>query len=393
MATVPPTVEEGPEYEQKLIDWVREQGTNASPSGDLESDYSKGLSGTKTDTIIENAYGTLMRGAEGIEGSNPFPVQGCVCEMVEGEHGVGCPGKWLRTLNKQGTCYMYIHTITHVITAKRPEGMPDPAEDERKRREAAELAKFPVCLLDDVEAFARTLAEEEGVVPLFLADAPGVYDAALANFKAIKCRHIDTRPFAHGAQRTGVKFADHVELLKQKLIGALLNGTLACLDLQDDLCDFDFMEKICKAPKYRDMFPEQVFNARTKGWRKDLLKGKVEKPGFAFTVMTTLGHKAYLGPFKNCLPMGSLKPVRLLLEPPVSSVDMRELVMAIDAAVARGKTPVLIDRSADGRVDTFLSYQRCQVVDVAQTLTSARTDEEKSEVLRAALVRCHPFSM
>lgn len=66
----------------------------------------------------------MLRGStegERLDAKNPFPRQPCTCTMKEdGAHGADCQGKWLRTLNKHRTCYLYVHTITHEITGEPP---------------------------------------------------------------------------------------------------------------------------------------------------------------------------------------------------------------------------------------------------------------------------------
>jgi hypothetical protein len=44
-------------------------------------------------------------------------------------------------------------------------------------------------------------------------------------------------------------------------------------------------------------------------------------------------------------------------------IELTQLVDAIDAAVERGKTPLLVDNSSDGKVNTFFSYRSAIVID------------------------------
>ena len=61
-------------------------------------------------------------------------------------------GQWVRHMNRQGTCYIYVHTFTQVLASTRPENSGPYAEDvalekEKKRREE--------------EGNAKKIAEEE----------------------------------------------------------------------------------------------------------------------------------------------------------------------------------------------------------------------------------------
>jgi len=83
-----------------------------------EDNYVRGFSGTRMDTILEKGFADLMRGAADSDARNPFPRQPCVCTLTsEAEHAHDCPGRWLKTLNSDGTCFVYVHTITHVSTS------------------------------------------------------------------------------------------------------------------------------------------------------------------------------------------------------------------------------------------------------------------------------------
>ena len=54
--------------------------------------------------ITQPKVSDMMRGVEAHDAKNPFPRQPCACTMSDGEHGKDCKGRWLRTLNSQGTC-------------------------------------------------------------------------------------------------------------------------------------------------------------------------------------------------------------------------------------------------------------------------------------------------
>ena len=55
-------------------------------------------------------------------------------------------GEWLRHMNRQGTCYIYVHTFTQTLVSTRPEGAGPYPEDlaleaDKKRKEDAEVVK------------------------------------------------------------------------------------------------------------------------------------------------------------------------------------------------------------------------------------------------------------
>lgn len=126
--------------EKELIAWVKRLNFNSS------SDYSQSFAGTKLDTILEKAYGEILKGVDDPENKdNLFPRQPCTCTRTpEGHHGSDCTGKWLRVLSPTSGCYLYVHTITHEITGTKPENyIPDEAKDaERQRKIEAALGKF-----------------------------------------------------------------------------------------------------------------------------------------------------------------------------------------------------------------------------------------------------------
>ena len=49
--------------------------------------------------------------------------------------------------------------------------------------------------------------------------------------------------------------------------------------------------------------------------------------------------------------------------PDIEKIPLTDLLEAIDRAVAAGKTPLVVDRSEHGVVDTFFSYRSVQVLD------------------------------
>ena len=105
----------GDDYEAKLVAWVKKLDTGSALAP--EGDHSKGIGGTKEDSQNEKAAGELLRGGADGKEEDEFRVEPCTCKVDdEGEHAKDCTGKWIKTLNKQKTCYLFVHTITHMVT-------------------------------------------------------------------------------------------------------------------------------------------------------------------------------------------------------------------------------------------------------------------------------------
>jgi hypothetical protein len=141
---------------------------------DAES-YSKGFSGSKMDTILEKGFADMLRGTP--EAKSPFPRQPCTCTTDGGEHGKDCKGRWLRTLNSQGNCFLYVHTITHEIRGSQPPGFvtSDEVDAARKQRmESALGGKWRTYASCHPEVWREAVqaAVEDGKTPLLTIEDP-----------------------------------------------------------------------------------------------------------------------------------------------------------------------------------------------------------------------------
>ena len=95
-----------------------------------------------------------------LAGDGLFALRRCTCRGDDDDdddstsHSPHCLGKWLRTLNKQGTCQLYVHTITHEITGTKPAAFEDDAEVAVPPPVAPAPAAplYPLVRLDDLQA-------------------------------------------------------------------------------------------------------------------------------------------------------------------------------------------------------------------------------------------------
>jgi hypothetical protein len=110
------------EYIEALLLYARNQadGSQAVP------DYSEAFGGGSHEEYkMEKEFEKIVSGTEGVDYKDEvsFAQRACICTSDEAGHAADCPGIWLRTLNKQGNCFLYVHDITHRITGTRPPGL------------------------------------------------------------------------------------------------------------------------------------------------------------------------------------------------------------------------------------------------------------------------------
>jgi hypothetical protein len=160
-------------------------------------------------------------------------------------------GAWIRTLNLQGTCYLYIHTATYQMQGSRPEdflGVDDtgPAEDV--------FASFPSTHIDTLKADISK-SWDAGKAPLLLCDGDEGYaevKAALAAAGPVEA--VCMKPFVRGVVATKIKFADHVETMRKAAVNMMKAGGTLILDLSD--CGSpNWKEKICDLADYKKVWP------------------------------------------------------------------------------------------------------------------------------------------
>eukprot|EP00241_Pyramimonas_parkeae_P003638 CAMPEP_0114245380 /NCGR_PEP_ID=MMETSP0058-20121206/11862_1 /TAXON_ID=36894 /ORGANISM="Pyramimonas parkeae, CCMP726" /LENGTH=651 /DNA_ID=CAMNT_0001358423 /DNA_START=170 /DNA_END=2125 /DNA_ORIENTATION=+ len=384
-------------YETELIKYV--QGLEEQDA----SDYSLGFSGTKQDTTIESSMGQLMRGGPQ-EKDSPFAVVPCACQLdSEGNHARDCKGRWLRCLNKSGTCYLYVHTITHYVSGVKPNGWYDPEEERRKAvlLAAGEFPDFPSCFLENLEARVREVLTKERKTPLLLAGSEELHAEVLAFFsqeigqdkkkQPIPRGYImDTRPMVLGQTRTGVKFEDAVKACKKCLSSSVRNATFAVVDIANQ--PPNFQDKICSLSQYRDMFPISVFDPKARGWRKDMLQFAPKTEEDAVLVLSSCNPADYEACLREPMdpdPWSTLSPIQIQTTP-VAITDIKDLLDTAVETIASKRLPIIIDNTNNkGTVDMFWNYQRTFTIDVQQALfdmkgqTPAQDPESHSKVLQS----------
>jgi len=379
------------EYEEALLAYVREQAAVPSNSA---ADYSKGFSGTKADTDAEKAFGDMMKA--GAAGEGRFPVVDCTCTRPEKskaeEHGDDCTGKWLRTLNQQETCYLYIHTITHQVLGVRPAGFVDPEEEKRKALALLDpFAGFNTLWVRDVSdiAAATAAAWKDGCVLLLLAEEEGddnIYAKVKEMLVEAEGHHVvDTRPLALGPVRTKVKFPDCVEAARCQLVTAMQTGTTLVIDVHDQAPAF--ADKICNEPKYKNSFPIQVFDPKASpvsGWFRKPYKptdgDQVLSPGFRSCIVAALGPGVFEKELSQKIPKWSqVLPVRVKCG--VQDVQIPAVPDLIGHIISQGKTPLLLDSSADDLVSTGLAYGHTTVLEAKKMVVQKLQGVPVPEIL------------
>lgn len=161
--------------------------------------------GTREMAEVEKDFAQALRG--GLDGGG-VQLSGATAAVVEAPPRpagyLRSQGEWIRTMNQQRTCYLYVHTYTQAQRSTRPEGAgPYPedaieaaaaaaAEAEReaaKARAAKAEAAFPSTTVAGLRAAVAELAQA-GKTPLLLATGPA-YDAALAKLLCWDGRGLD----------------------------------------------------------------------------------------------------------------------------------------------------------------------------------------------------------
>lgn len=346
------------------------------------SDYSRGLSGTREDTECERSLAQVMRGVDVQESGGAFAVSACHCAVSDtGQHAPDCAGKWLRATNHQSGAFLYVHSITHEITARRPVEFHDPEEERRKALlvAAGEFPDFATCFLETLEAETARIVEVERKTPLILAGCEEMHAEVLAwaatrsedpahkpgdATPAIQRAYVvNTRSFVHGQKRTGVSLDDAAKAAKAQLVAAVKHGRLAMIDVHDE--PPNFAERVCK--KFHASIPMALFDAKAHGWKKDLLRIAPLTLGCRTAVLACAhpgNYQRLLKPELDPEPWRHLYPIHIKMTP-MEVISMHHLVESIRTATAQGRVPLLLDcTTRKGTVDTFFLYQRAFVIDM-----------------------------
>ena len=293
-------------------------------------------------------------------------------------------GAWIRTLNMQGSCYLYIHTTTYQMQGTRPDdfvgGDDDgPAEDP--------FAGFPSTHIDTLSADISK-SWTGGKAPLLLADGDEGYAAVKAALAAGgPTAELDMKPFVKGVIATKIKFADHVETARQLSVKMMKEGGTLIVDLGD--CGSpNWKEKVFDVADYKKVYPNwmldpnahkcvdkhgQIFKKEDKkdvgdlDW-DDALAETIKK--YRMVYLSTCGPGNYEKEITLAyLPMGKWEALRVKRGVDTKEIDLKSLVDALDETVhASGLVPLLSDTSEN--TDTFLAFQSTQVIEMKGLILS-----------------------
>uniref|UniRef100_A0A7S1GXZ2 Uncharacterized protein n=2 Tax=Hemiselmis andersenii TaxID=464988 RepID=A0A7S1GXZ2_HEMAN len=386
---------EGDELEKALLAFVKSQRSVADPAAvaaATDASFAKGIGGTKADHIAEKLMSEALRdtnlsqGAKA-SGESAFEawIKGTSMAATKVANGKAAPppgeyakGKWIRTLNQQETCYLYVHTATYQVQGTRPE---DYVGDDDGGPAVDPFASFPTTNLDGLKDTISDLWKGFKSA-LILCDGDSGYAEARAQLEKDGAIFLDVKPFVQGVIKTKIKFADHVETARQTAVKAMKAGKTMVIDLSD-VGTPDWKEKICGVEAYKKVFPSwmlspennrecdkhgQIFKKEDKkdgpngeDWDEHLNKTIVD---YRIVYLSSCGpgnyEKDITLPF---LPLGKWSAVRIKNVSNVREISIKALVTAIDEAVhAHGKVPLVLDETEN--TDTFLAFQHTSVIEM-----------------------------
>jgi len=261
------------ELENALLAYCK--SANSVPDPALlatDASFAKGVGGTKADHLAEKVMGELLRDTGGLSmvqaGGSLFEqwLIGTSAAAVACANGKTAPvaseygnGTWIRALNQQGSCYLYIHTTTYQMQGTRPVDFVG-GEDEGPVGDP--FASFPSTHIDTLAADVSK-SWGNGKVPLLLCDGDEGYATVKAAFAAAgPTAELCMKPFVRGVVATKIKFADHVETARVLSIKMMKAGGTLIVDLSD--CGVpNWKEKICNLEDYKKTFPIWMLDANS----------------------------------------------------------------------------------------------------------------------------------
>jgi hypothetical protein len=387
----------GNDLEEALLAYCKNASSAPDPAAVAsDASFAKGIGGTKADHLAEKMMGEMLRdsgSATAAPGSTLFEnwITGTSAAAVKAAQGKKPPpasehskGKWIRTLNMQGSCYLYIHTTTYQMQGTRPEdfvGGDDegPAEDP--------FASFPSTHVDTLAADISK-SWSCGKCPLLLCDGDEGYAAVKAALAASgPTAEVCMKPFVKGVVATKVKFADHVETARQCAIKMMKASGTLILDLSD-VGTPNWKEKICNVEEYKKVFPLWMLDANSNKsmdkhgqvFKKDDKKDVGDKDwdealeetikGYRIVYLSSCGPGNYEKEIKlDFLPAGKWEALRVKRGVDTKDINLKSLVDAIDEAVnSAGMVPLLSDPTEN--TDTFLAFQSTQVIEMKALILS-----------------------
>ena len=390
-------------YEQRLLFYARSMEAAAGGGGD----WSQGVGGSKAEYEAEKDFESVLTGG----GTD----RNCTASALP-DVPTNCPSRWVRTLNRQETCYLYIHTTTHELRSTRPAdyvGAPGENSDsssggggvgaggvsaaeearERKRRareaERKLAASFPsiplATVVEDVRALYIT-----GVVPLLLVERRADAELVASAFSQDESvgRVIDLRPMSGG---TRTKPADCLEAARTGLVSAMKTGAPLLFDL-GSRCP-PLRDRIWQNAKQKAKLPQSAFEAgdgaASATARAVFIRAKGDgppkvTPGYCCAVLAQVAptrHENELGSQLYLEHMGA-RVVRCNVELPV--VGPRGLIQWLDDVQGRGKIPLILDRGINRVVETVLETMKSVVTLNAKGLVVGTRTKPMSEVRESA---------
>uniref|UniRef100_A0A7S4U6F0 Uncharacterized protein n=1 Tax=Guillardia theta TaxID=55529 RepID=A0A7S4U6F0_GUITH len=387
--------------------------------GASEESFAKGIGGSKEDHIAEKVAGEVLRSA----GSQPSDeagkesnttlfekwIYGTSAAAKEALKGKAAPpageyskGRWIRTLNNQGTCYLYIHTSTYQMQGTRPEDF----VDDGKQEEAEDpYENFPSCYKDDMDDAIAKLWKS-GKVPLLLCCGDQGYDEVKKLLTSSpKNQLLDVAPFVKGVIATKIKFADHVETARKLAVQAMKAGGILVIDLST-IGSPNWKEKICQVEEYKKSFPIWVLDPNAHKevdkhgqiFRKEEKKDVGDKdwdealaeslPSFRIVYLCAFGPDNYEKNVQSeMLPQGKWSALRVKQEFDSKSINLKSLIDTLDSIIhEKGKIPVISDPTEN--TDTFFAFQNSNIIEMKSVIVAKSSQglESALEKMRQKLV-------
>jgi hypothetical protein len=294
----------------------------------VESDYSKGFSGTAADTKAEKEFEKMMREGGGdesdIEEYTLFPVLAPpLLKYREEEMALRAAGPWCRVLTSNG-CFMYCHSLTRAIVSLRPDDYVD--EDIKGVLLAEEAPVDPAnglfsCHITELPTCLDKLRDQGETKTFLILD--GTEDHQTLTFYSMKAMLEDVSSLVIPYATSGVKRTDVMERCRAKLVGALKSGSTFVLYLGGVTIEHaDFKSKLCK----KDTMPSEVFqeggaklfapksNPRYKLLYRpqDLDSGSgnaIARESFRFMCVSTLSPFEYEEKLQESIPLGYMRTI------------------------------------------------------------------------------------
>eukprot|EP00049_Salpingoeca_infusionum_P012229 m.221527 g.221527 ORF g.221527 m.221527 type:complete len:796 (+) comp15128_c0_seq3:117-2504(+) len=244
------------QYEAALLKHARSIAGAAK-----KGDYSNACGGSQAEYETEKDFESVMTQGGGAQDGvqNVFGTLELSDEQLEA-------GRWLRTLNNQGDCYLYVHTASHEIRGIRPpeyEQPPETGEDESISSGSTLLEIPPSALLTRVVAneFQEYVGQAQQANCLCTIvtkqDELEQTEALLQSCERIKV--VDTSALVIPFAKSRKKFPDAIDEIRSELVQGMKQGQLVVLKIITR-CP-DFRTKVFGNQQYKKMISPSLFSA------------------------------------------------------------------------------------------------------------------------------------